>query len=143
MNGRLGALAVWADAVERAGDDAGGSGLSHSTHPRQHEGVRDPPCGKGIGQGTHQGFLPDQAGEIAGAVFAREDAIGLGGRGGFGHGRTIASSPQKGAGFGEFLGEILGGKVEAGDPQQIRYGCSVPGLTRLARAAPTDFRAGI
>jgi len=33
--------------------------------------------------------------------------------------------------------------VEAGDPQQIRYGCFVPDLTRLARAAPADFQAGI
>ena len=35
------------------------------------------------------------------------------------------------------------GKVEAGDPRRIRYGCSVPGLTRLASGAPADFRAGI
>jgi hypothetical protein len=34
-------------------------------------------------------------------------------------------------------------KVEAGDPRRIRYGCSVPGLTRLASDAPTDFRAEI
>jgi len=34
------------------------------------------------------------------------------------------------------------GKVEAGDPQRIRYGCFVPDLTRLASATPADFRGG-
>ena len=34
-------------------------------------------------------------------------------------------------------------KVEAGDPQQIRYGCYLPVLTRLATDTSADFRAGI
>ena len=33
--------------------------------------------GEGVGQGAHQRFLPDQAGEIGRAVFARQDAVGL------------------------------------------------------------------
>ena len=34
--------------------------------------------GEGVGQGAHQRLLPDQAGKIGGAVFARKDAVGLG-----------------------------------------------------------------
>ena len=36
----------------------------------------DAPGGKGVGQGPDQRFLPDQPGEIGGAVFARQNAIG-------------------------------------------------------------------
>ena len=136
---RFAARAVRPDAVEPARDDARRGGLSHPAHAGQHEGMGDAPGGKGVGQGAHQRFLPDQAGEIGGTVFARQYAVGLSGRGGFCHGRTIASDPPKGAAFAQ----DFWGKVEAGDPQQIRYGCFVPDLTRLASAAPADFRAGI
>ena len=79
MDGRLGALAVRADAVQGAGDDAGGGGLAHPAHAREHEGMGDAAGGKGVGQGAHQRLLPDQAGEVGGAVFARQNAVGLGG----------------------------------------------------------------
>ena len=81
MDGGLGPLAVRADAVERAGDDARGGGLAHAAHAGEHEGMGDAAGGEGVGQGAHQRFLPDQAGEIGGAVFARQDAIGFLGRG--------------------------------------------------------------
>ncbi len=37
------------------------------------------PVCEGVGQGADQRFLPDQAGEIGRAVFARQHAIGSGG----------------------------------------------------------------
>ncbi len=78
MDGGLRALAVRPDAVERAGDDARGGGLAHAAHAGQHEGMGDAAGGEGVGQRAHQRFLPDQAGEIGRAVFARQHAIGLG-----------------------------------------------------------------
>ncbi len=60
-------LAVRADAVERAGDDARGGGLAHAAHAGEHEGMGDAAGGEGVGQRAHQRLLPDQAGEVAGA----------------------------------------------------------------------------
>jgi hypothetical protein len=88
LDGRHCVLAVGSDAVQGAGDDARCRRLAHPAHAGQHEGMGDAPGGEGVRQGAHQRFLPDQAGEIGGAVFAGKDAIGLGGRG---HGRTIAT----------------------------------------------------
>ena len=48
--------------------------------PGEHEGMGDAAGGEGVGQGAHQRLLPDQAGEIGRAVFARQDAIGFLGR---------------------------------------------------------------
>ena len=114
MDGGLGALAVRPDAVERARDDARGGGLAHAAHARQHEGMGDAAGGEGVGQGAHQRLLPDQAGEIGGAVFARQHAIGLGRRPGretvFGHGRTIARR----AAARRQIRTVICGKVRAG-----------------------------
>ena len=77
MDGRLGALAVRPDAVERAGDDARGGGLSHAAHAGQHEGMGDAARGEGVGEGTDQRFLPDQPGEVLRPVFAGQNAIRL------------------------------------------------------------------
>ncbi len=102
---------------------------------------------EGVGQRLDQRLLPDQAGEILRAVFARKDAIGLlflGRRvqtetGFLIHDASITSGPAR----SREIRQDVCGKVETGDPRRIRYGCSVPGLTRLASGAPTGFRAGI
>ena len=73
--------AVRAGAVERAGDDPGGRRLADAAHAGQHEGMRQTARLDGVGQGADQRFLADQFGEVAGAVFPREDPIGLGGAG--------------------------------------------------------------
>ena len=78
IDGRA-ALAVGPDAVQRAGDDAGGRGLADAADAGEHEGMRDAAGGDGVAQRAHHGFLADQRGEIDGAVFAGEDAIGKGG----------------------------------------------------------------
>ena len=90
-------------------------------------------CGrwrKGVGEGAHQRFLPDQAGEIGRAVFAGENAIR-----GFGHGRTIRQdgcARQRAR-----IARFLCGKVRARhDPKRIRYGCFLPDLTGLATVSP-------
>ena len=70
------ALAVRADAVEGARDDARGRGLADAAHAGEHEGMRDAPRGEGVGQRLDQRILADQAGEIGRAVFARQHAIG-------------------------------------------------------------------
>ena len=94
MDGGLGSLAVRPDAVEGAGDDARRGGLAHAAHAREHEGMGDAARRKRVGQGAHQRLLPDQAGEVRGAVFARQNTVRLG-RGAqikrevFGHGPTI------------------------------------------------------
>ena len=142
----LGVLAVGADAVQGAGDDARGGGLAHAAHAGQHEGMGDAAGGEGVGQGAHQRLLPDQAGEIGGAVFARQDAIGLWSADG--HGRTIASRPGTVAAIWRKIGDERrrsrsDEKGGSRRPAQIRYGCFVPDLTRLATATSTDFRAGI
>jgi len=54
----------------------------------------------------------------------------------------MANYSKAGAGCAQIPAFVVE-KVEAGDPRRIRYGCSVPGLTRLASDAPTDFRAQI
>ena len=70
-------LAVGAYAVERARDDAGRRRLSHAADARQHEGMGDAAGGEGVLERLDERFLPDQAGEILRAVFAREHAIGF------------------------------------------------------------------
>ena len=135
------ALAVGPDAVERARDDAGGGGLAHPAHARQHEGMGDAAGGEGVGQGAHQRFLPDQAGEIGGAVFARQDAIGLGGRGGvWPWGDYSKATPDRPVAAKRFETANFCGKVRARhDPNQIRYGCFLPDLTGLARASSAEL----
>ena len=78
IDGRRGALAVRSNAVEGAGDNARGGGLSHAAHAGQHEGVGDTAGGECVAQRADQGFLPDQPGEIGRAVFARQHTIRLG-----------------------------------------------------------------
>ncbi len=68
--------AVRADAVQRAGDDAGGGGLADAAHAGQHEGVRDPADGEGVAQDAHHRLLADQVVEAGRAVFARQHAVG-------------------------------------------------------------------
>ena len=70
------AVAVRADAVQRAGDDAGGRGLADAAHAGEHEGMRDAAGGEGVAQGAHHRFLADQVVETGRAVFAREHAVG-------------------------------------------------------------------
>ncbi len=67
--------------LSAAGDDARRGGLAHAPHAGKHEGMGDAAGGEGVGQRAHQRLLPDQAGEIAWAVFARQHAIGLRPRG--------------------------------------------------------------
>ena len=56
---------------------------------------------------------------------------------------TMADKTDKS--WGKSVGESRSdeNKVEAGDPDRIRYGCFVPDLTGLATGPSTDFRPGI
>ena len=85
---RRAALAVGADAVQRAGDDAGGRGLADAAHAGEHEGVRDAARGDGVAQGAHHRLLADQGGEIDRTVFAGEYPIGKRRLLGFRHGEV-------------------------------------------------------
>ena len=81
------------------------------------------PRGEGVGQGAHQRLLPDQAGEVGRAVFARQNAVRLGRRAQikgqvFGHGGTIARAAQTGAGNCAKYVE----RWKPARPEQIRYG---------------------
>jgi hypothetical protein len=79
------ALAVPADAIQRAGDDARGGGLAHAADAREHEGVRKTPRFDGIAQGTHHRVLADQGGEIARPVLAGQHVVRKTGVGRFSH----------------------------------------------------------
>ena len=70
--------AVGADAVQGAGDDAGGGGLADAAHAGQHEGMSQSAGLDGVGQGADKGFLSDQAGKVGRAVFAGQNPIGSG-----------------------------------------------------------------
>ena len=72
--------------VERAGKNARGGRLADPAHAGQHPGLGDTAGGERVGQRAHHRLLPDQVGEIARAVFARENAIGRLLGGGVGHG---------------------------------------------------------
>src|SRR6201999_3092902 len=111
MDRRLSALAVRPDAIERPRDDARRRRLADAANAREHEGMRNAPGGERIGQRLDQRLLPDQAGEILRAVFARLDAIGLlfcGRRvqtetGFLIHGASIASRRARSRGFRRML----------------------------------------
>ena len=153
IDGRA-ALAVGPDAVEGAGEDAGGGGLADAAHAGEHEGMGDAAGGDGVGQGAHHRLLADQGGEVDGPVFAREDAIGEGGVRGFfgwlspcchplsapwplrpGGRRARAARPPAARATGERVRDWH-------DPKRIRYGCFLPDLTGLATAPPTPAPRG-
>ncbi len=92
--------AVRPDAVQRAGDDAGGRRLADAAHAGEHEGMGDAAGGDGVAQGAHHRFLADQGREIDRTILAGEDAVGKCGLpaalGGFRHEitRPVAAAPQ-------------------------------------------------
>ncbi len=154
-------VAVGANAVQRAGNDARGRGLADAAHAGEHEGVGDAARGDGVAQGAHHRLLADQGGEIDGTVFAGEDTVGKCGScrcrdvlgpiigtsafGGFRHGgptRWCAVAPSGPAvvapGPPAFAAARAKGQVrDQHDPKRIRYGCFLPDLTGLATAPPT------
>ena len=67
--------AVRADAVQRAGDDAGGGRFADAAHAGQHERVRHAADGEGVAQNAHHRLLPDQVVERRRPVFARQHAV--------------------------------------------------------------------
>ena len=71
-------LAVRAGAVQRAGDDAGGGGLSDAPDAGQHEGMGDAAGGEGVAQDAHHRLLADQVVEAGRAVLAGEHPVGNG-----------------------------------------------------------------
>ena len=71
-------VAVRADAVQCAGDDAGSGGLADASDTGQHEGMGDPTDGEGIAQDAHHRLLPDQVIEVRRPVFSRQHTIGGG-----------------------------------------------------------------
>jgi hypothetical protein len=77
LDRRLLARAVRPDAVERAGDDARRRRLAHAAHAGEHEGMGDAARGERVLERADKRFLPDQAGEILRAVFARQHPIGF------------------------------------------------------------------
>jgi hypothetical protein len=76
LDGRRLALAVGADAVEGARDDARRRRLAHAAYARQHEGVRNAPRCERVGERFDERFLADETGEIRWAIFSRQNAIG-------------------------------------------------------------------
>ena len=68
-------LAINANAIQRAGNDARRGGFADAAHARQQKGMMHAPLSKCVAQGTHQHILPDQIIEIRGPVFARQHAI--------------------------------------------------------------------
>ena len=69
------ALPVGADAIERARQDARRRRLADAAHAGEDEGVRDALRGDGVGERLHHRLLPDQLGEDARPVFAREHPV--------------------------------------------------------------------
>ena len=72
---------VGTDAVERLGDQPCGRGLADTAHPREQEGMRQPPPPDGVAERLHHRILADQLVETLRAIFAGEHAIGLAGGG--------------------------------------------------------------
>ena len=69
------ALPVSALTVERLGQNARDRGLAHAPGAGEQIGVVQALLHQGIGQSLHHMLLPHQLGEVAGAVFARENKI--------------------------------------------------------------------
>ena len=69
---------VAADAVERAGQDAGAGGLASAAGSAEEIGGSDAAGAQGIGQGGGDGLLPHQLSEPLGAVFVVEGLVGHG-----------------------------------------------------------------
>ena len=148
MDGRRRALAVRADAVQRARDDARRRRLAHAAHAGEHEGMGDAPGRERVGERLDQRLLPDQAGEILRAVFARQNAIGLrSARVACRRGRDRVPDPwcdysKAQRAVARIRGDCLwkgGSRRPAPDSVWLLRS----GLTRLASGAPADFRAGI
>jgi hypothetical protein len=70
------ALAVRADAVEGAGEDARGRRLAHAAHAGEDVGLGDAPGRDRVAEGTDRGLLADQVGEAGRAVLAGEHPVG-------------------------------------------------------------------
>ena len=74
--GRRAALAIWADAVERPGDDPRRRRFADPPDTGQDKGLRQAVGTDGVGQRPHHWVLADQAGEGGRAVFSGKDPIG-------------------------------------------------------------------
>ena len=72
---RRAALAIHANAIQRAGNDARRGGFADAAHAGQQKGVMHAPLGKSVAQRAYQHILPDQIIEIRGPVFARQYAV--------------------------------------------------------------------
>ena len=147
--------AVGPDAVQRAGDDAGGGGFADAAHAGQHEGVRDPAGGEGVAQDAHHRLLADQVVERRRPVFARQHPIGAACTGcGLGAESPNSPGPSGGGGASSCWRIVLeqaghaggvsrrGGPLVVGDytvggrqttRAETRCGCFLPDLTGLAR----------
>ena len=75
------AVAIGADAVERAGDDACGGGLADASDAGEHPGVGDSVLREGVAEDADHRLLADQVGEGGGTILACQDAVGRGSRG--------------------------------------------------------------
>ena len=69
---------VAADAIERAGQDAGAGGFAGAAGPAEKIGGGDAAGAQGIGQGGGDGLLTHQLSEPLGAVFVVEGLVGHG-----------------------------------------------------------------
>jgi hypothetical protein len=78
---RRSALPVFANAVQCLGDQPRGRRLADPAHPGHQECMGQPPPLDRVTQRLDHRVLTDQLAEIARPVFARKDAIGLGGIG--------------------------------------------------------------
>ena len=149
--------AVRADAVQRAGDDAGGGGLADAADAGEHEGMRDAAGGEGVAQDAHHRLLADQVVEAGRAVFPRQHPVR---RGVHRPARRPAGSPNRpgpsGGGGASACGGsswnrpdmrgglqpprrppsfVAGKRWEAGQTTraETHCGCFLPDLTGLAR----------
>ena len=68
-------LAIHADAIQCAGNDARRGRFADAAHARQQKSMMHAPLGKGMAQRTHQHILPDQIIKAGGPVFPRKHAV--------------------------------------------------------------------
>ena len=65
------AASIQTDTVERAGDNARRSSLSHATHAGENESMSQTAAGDGVGEDLDHNLLADEISKRLGAVFSR------------------------------------------------------------------------
>ena len=69
------ALAIHANAIQRAGNDSRRGGFANPAHARQQKSMMHAALRKSMAERAHQHILPDQIIKAGGSVFARQYAV--------------------------------------------------------------------